>query len=348
MSDPSVADVKLHVNDAAAARIIEVYAKAPPYYAVYRTPTRVLVHYADDPDIAKAQRAALAPLNPLRGLVNGLLDGWGPARSIRFTRGVADALIVALEGDVAGAATILQDVKQKIIDERTSWARFLYLIVAVVTAAVLILLLTGADAAVFSKLIALPPEGRGIWLAGGAGSVGAFFSIATAMRSRTILTDLQWLDNAADAVLRILIGLIAASLLFCMLQAHLVNISLGMPDPKAGASQQWMFVIVVGFTAGFLERLVPDLLSKSTLVVATSSGGGSGGLDPAPSGATAPAASNRVAAVTAARSGPTAATTASAADDGEDADHLCDVGVSAQEITPDAHLPPATGGVAPT
>ncbi len=330
----SIDDVNLHVKDAAAVRVVEIYAKNPPYYAVYRTPTRVVVHYADDPVLARAQRSALAPLNPLRGVINSLLDGWKPARAQRFSRGVADALVVALEGDMAGAAVILQNVKQEIIDERTSWARFQYLIIALLTAVVLITACSYAYGDWFSHKIGLPPEGRGIWQAGGGGAVGAFFSIATAMRKRTVLTDLQWLDNAADAILRITIGLIAAMLLFCMLQAHLVNISLASTGPGKTAAEQWMWIIVVGFTAGFLERLVPDLLEKSTLVTASS-------VHPAhptepfktSGGAPSPA-------ILAARPAPAVVT------DIEGDEHLCAEGVSAAEATPDHQLPPAIGGVA--
>ena len=335
----SIDDVNLHTEDSAAVRIVEIYAKNPPFYAVYRTPTRVVVHYADDPVLAKAQRTALAPLNPLRGVINSLLDGWKPHRAKRFARGVADALVVALEGDIAGAGAILQNVKQEIIDERTSWARFLYLIVALATAGVLIIAMSGAYHEWFTRMIGLPPEGRGIWQAGGGGAVGAFFSIATAMRKRTVLTDLQWLDNAADAVLRITIGLIAAMLLFCMLQAHLVNISLGSGaagGPGTSSLEQWMWIVVVGFTAGFLERLVPDLLEKSTLVTASSA-------HPAhPAHPTQPAKA----------AGPLAAPTALALPSPSDVvdiegdEHLCGGGVSPDEATPDHLLPAAVGGVA--
>ncbi len=334
----SIDDVNLHTEDSAAVRIVEIYAKNPPFYAVYRTPTRVVVHYADDPVLAKAQRTALAPLNPLRGVINSLLDGWKPHRAKRFARGVADALVVALEGDIAGAGVILQNVKQEIIDERTSWARFLYLIVALATAGVLIVAMSGAYHEWFSHMIGLPKEGRGIWQAGGGGAVGAFFSIATAMRKRTVLTDLQWLDNAADAVLRITIGLIAAMLLFCMLQAHVVNINLGATGPAgvpgATSVEQWMWIVVIGFTAGFLERLVPDLLEKSTLVTASS-------VHPA-----APIEPARTTALLAAPRAPAALPGPSDVVDIEGDEHLCGVGVSPDEATPDHLLPAAVGGVA--
>ncbi|WP_304172082.1 hypothetical protein [Phenylobacterium aquaticum] len=315
--------MKLNAADAASARIVEVYAKHTPLYAVYRTPMRVIVHFADDPSLASTQRATLAPLNPLRGQINSLIDGWGPARSKRFNRGVADALVVALEGDRVGAAAILDLVKQEIVDVRTSWARFSYLLVALLTSVVVVAAMIVGFNPMVAKIINLPHDGQGIWLGGGAGAVGAFFSIATAIRGRTVLTDFQWADNTIDAILRVVIGVISGMILYCMLKAQLVNLGVPVPGGDASDEQKWMFVTVLGFTAGFLERLVPDLLEKTKPTLA-SERTATQAMQNSSAGKLRPVAQDP-------------------AHEGEA--HICDLGVSEDEATADEHLPPARGGV---
>lgn len=320
-----VDDVKLNVTDASSARIVEVYAKNTPLYAVYRTPMRVTVHFADDPSLASSQRAALAPLNPLRGQINSLIDGWGVSRSKRFNRGVADALVVAMEGDLVGAGAILELVRQEIIEVRTSWARFSYLLVALITSVVVVAAMIAGFSPVVASVINLPPDGKGIWLGGGAGAVGAFFSIATAIRGRTVLTDFQWADNTIDAILRVVIGVISGMILYCMLKAQLVNLGVPVPGGDATEEQKWMFVTVLGFTAGFLERLVPDLLEKTKPTLASES-----------------AASQ---AMQSSRSGVGKVRPVALDPAHEGEEHICDLGISDDEITADEHLPPARGGV---
>ena len=146
MAEVRVADVRAHAEDAVGVPIEFVYAKDVPLYAVYRTPERVLIHFADALDKRVAQRRDLIRFNPIRGEINGLINGWRTSkyaalqsRARRFDRRVADALTVALEGDLDGASLLLDRVKQDIIAERTSWARFLYLMIA--SGAVLVLLL---------------------------------------------------------------------------------------------------------------------------------------------------------------------------------------------------------------
>jgi hypothetical protein len=103
-----------------------------------------------------------------------------------------------------------------------------------------------------------------LWLAAEAGLVGAAFSIALAIKSRTVALDTEPLANATDGVLRLSIGVICAGVLVLLVASHILprvtigdlNLSEGVPTPQ--------IVLVIGFVAGFLERLVPDLLEKAT------------------------------------------------------------------------------------
>ncbi|MBR7620529.1 hypothetical protein JKL49_14135 [Phenylobacterium sp. 20VBR1] len=336
-----VDEVKLGAIDAAGAQIEAVFSRRVPDYAVYRTKDRVLAHCADDPVREAKQRSILATLGPLRGEINGLIDGWRTGRSDAdkakahgFERRVADALVLALEDDEASAKALLENVKLDIHEERVSRARFQYLLVASMALAFgLVVIFVMTSDWYRASVHAFEHKTDPLWLAAGAGAVGAFFSIATGIRNRTVLPDLRVVDNSADAVLRIVIGLIAATILIFLLQSGVVatptfgNRTIDI-EAAAPAVYSWAMVVVVAFTAGFLERLVPDLLANTA--VAT--------LRPAtPTSAPVVPATKIVPAAPAGETAPEAPD--------EDADNCFDRH-QADDETPDEDLPPARGGVA--
>lgn len=345
-----VADIETTKKDSAEASILEVYAKYPPYYAVYRTPQRVLIQFADGPELEQVQRRNLAVLNPLRGEINGLIDGWHDSKnkrllsnSRRFQRRVADALVVGLEDDIPDALTLLTAVKTDLLDERNSAGRVQYLSVACITAALLTLIAALAQAPLYFWLTpavraaAGQTPGQSLALSVAAGSLGAFFSVALAIRGRTVLTDLRRRDNTVDALLRIVVGAMSGPILICLFLTHTLNFDLGgaklagtaTPDQDA-----WIRVLMIAFVAGFLERLVPDLLAKTTV----------GGVTP-PSPSEVMPANKAMAA--AALKAPVAADGGAAAGavDGDAVDGcLTGATVATVDVTADAELPPAFGG----
>jgi hypothetical protein len=101
-----------------------------------------------------------------------------------------------------------------------------------------------------------------LWLAAKAGLIGAAFSIALAIRGRTVALDTELLDNVTDGTLRLLIGVISAGVLLLLLACGILP-SLKIGDAQFGGKDlTWQMVLVIGFLGGFLERLVPDLLEK--------------------------------------------------------------------------------------
>ncbi|MBV9756128.1 MAG: hypothetical protein JO047_03665 [Alphaproteobacteria bacterium] len=326
-------------KDSAGAEIDDVYYRQPPHYAIYRTKQRVMVHFADADDEARQQDTALAPLNPLRGQINGLIDGWrdstknsSKARVKRYDRRVADALQVALALDTRGALDLLAGIKADITDERTSWARFAYLMVAAVLSVLLLLIIWCVSA-----LWGPTGTAASLWTGLAGGAIGAFFSIAIAIRSRTVLTDLHLLDNSADAVLRVVIGAIAAGVLVAFVSLRAVTVSLGEGDFEA-ASDTWLFALALGFLAGFSERLIPDLLSKTAIGAAAA---------PAPPPAAPPPAPPQAGNGANQGAPDDVAQAHTATEDAHRLDDcLCDHAVGAAEATSDADLPPASGGIA--
>jgi hypothetical protein len=349
-----VREINLHQPDSAGATIDVIYAKRQPIYAIYKADGRVTVHYADDQKIEANQRIMMAPLTCARGAINGLIDGWRTsskqrvlAKAGRYQRSVADALAAALERD-PNALSILQMIKKDIIDERTSWARFEYLTVASFAAAICVALVCFITSPWFDRTIyTFPASVWQLWVSAGSGTVGAFFSIAIAIRSRTVLTDLHFRDNAADAILRVVIGSIAASVAVCLIDLKAVVIAIGSADTLTDPEKMTLYYLFIAFVAGFSERLVPDLLDKAdarfTQASEVSSGAGGPGAAEAAPGVAGAALGIPVAPPTAV----VAASVAGASMPDPLEDCLCETGVLIHDhdVTADHELPAATGGV---
>lgn len=353
MSTSTVASIVKDQNDSTGAKIETVYAKVIPLYAVYRTAERVIVQYADDDQLGSDQRQALIESNPVKGEINGLIDGWRKSKSESektrarlFDRRVADALVVALQGDRAHAVELLTETKSDIVAERTSIARTSYLFTSCAATAIFALIFgffyfpeagTRADDSFFASMC----------LSGAAGALGAFFSIALAIRGRQIGTDLQWRDNHTDAGLRVTIGSISGVVLYSLLHAKIVTFGFGDESLDVGAAD---VTLVAAFAAGFTERLVGDLLGRAVLGKPGSTA------NPLVGAAHALSTTSTAAKLAATETNPLGKTpvtagTLVATEPEPCAEDLVDgcldhVALSPDELTRDVELPEASGGVA--
>ena len=94
------------------------------------------------------------------------------------------------------------------------------------------------------------------------GALGALLSIIMAIRTRTVALDVHQGSNILDAAARLLVGLISATFLFLILTSGMVpEVKVG-EAALVGSGATSKTALIVGFAAGFLERLLPDLLSK--------------------------------------------------------------------------------------
>jgi hypothetical protein len=349
MAETKVAEIKADRTDDAGNDIICLYAKSPPDYAVYRNPQRVSVQFADDKKKARQQRLAIAALNPLRGQISGLIDGWHSSanphqqsRANRYDRRVADAMIMGLEGSVVDALALLTEIRDDIVAERRSLAQTDYLVWAAGIGLILIALLALISSAWFQGVYRFPDFAGSAMTGAAGGTIGAFFSIATGLRSRTVLVDLQQWDNRRDAILRVAVGTIGGGVLICMLLTKLIAFAGIGADSLNGANgtDAVLTALVLGFLAGFSERAVPDLLAKASLAT------------DAKTGDTTDVAGDQARAAAAAIQNPHSGD--SDEDDSEEApsaesdvDHcLCDAPPQPVEtLTRDEDLPPSSGGV---
>jgi len=280
----TVDDIRLGARDATEATIEHIYAKAPPLYAVYRNSDRVAVQYSDNEALADRQRTDTAVLSLLRSEINGLIDGWRhssrrtfQSRARRYDGEVAAALIQCLEeGHPEHARSVMQQTRDDVLGERISWGKSEYLIYASIAAAIGFAILTFVQHYIFT--FKTPPDN--LWLAGRAGTAGAFFSVAWGIWRRSIQPNIRGRDNISDAVLRIVVGMIAAGVLLLLLGTDLVpNITIGNAH-VSGKAMTWEVVLIVGFLAGFVERLVPGLLDNTQQSGTATPGGGGGGQNP--------------------------------------------------------------------
>lgn len=349
----TVGDIVMGAVDSTGARIDVVYSKAVPIYAVYRTPERILIQFADDPTSSKMQRAALTPLNPVRGEINGLIDGWRAgsdseqSKARAFDRRVADALVVALQDDVPGAANVLTGIKQDVLSERTSVARTQYILCAASG-----VIAFGIIASYFSSpLSTIPGVFKPLWAAAAFGALGALFSIALSIRDRSILTDLQSRDNCVDAVLRVLIGAVSAAILLCLLRGKLFTLSFdGKPlisaDPNGAPIGDYL-AIVCAVVAGFSERLVGDMLRRVVLSASTNplAGSSTARADTGVTRTTPSTSSGPASAGTNGSPPPVAGSGAASLPDDQAEGCLAGAPVIDAEKTSDVELPEAVGGV---
>jgi hypothetical protein len=265
-------------TDSANRTIVDVYANQAGRYAVYQTADRVVVLYADDPQLQRIQRRNLAPLAKTRAEVNGALASWREANrmfrlrdaSRRCDMMVASALIEALEGQPEAGAEIMMSVASEIRAERSSRARIYYMLCTLIVAAGFsIVCLFGlgilpkgevASAATDSAATAL-------WYSVVAGVLGSVYSMALGIDRRDVTNDRRWADHLTDALVRICIGALAAFVFGNFLLTKAVQINFGPIGalPNGAGGPTWHVLMIAGFLAGFAERLVPDLLNSYSL-----------------------------------------------------------------------------------
>jgi hypothetical protein len=263
----NVASFRIGDLDGCGRPIADIYFKRATYviYCTARDGEKpILVQYADDPAVADKQIAEVAELIPLRNKLQFLLPDI--AKKDRYYAQIAEAFRLGLEHKIDVAKQALEAATQEVQTVLGSTGRSIYINKAGPYAAGLAAVLFVVSAVFlhfgnisFAK--AWSPLAH-LLMAAGAGALGALLSIAISVRARTVATDGDNTSIKIDAWLRILIGVISAGVLYLVLGTGVLSqLKIGDMSFNAGAIG-WQLALLMGFAAGFLERLVPDLLEK--------------------------------------------------------------------------------------
>jgi|GEM_PF-2832164 len=289
MPETTVADIRIGEKNFQNKIIEAIYGKVSKLYAVYRTAdNQVLVQFADADTQGANQRAELAPLGPMRSEIEVEIEAL-PGRKLPWDflarRSAEDAeagqqearahaarlartLLMALQGDQAGALAEISRQRDEIRNSRASVIRTSHLIFALLSTLAIILLCKWFSTAWFqSSLHDFGHYTPDYWAAAAIGGIGALASIAFRIRARDIPVDITNRDNFLDAVLRIGIGAVSAAILFALFDGKLVTLQLGgaalqLPDGEDGKAA-WL--VILSFTTGFTERLVANFIGGLSL-----------------------------------------------------------------------------------
>ena len=250
-----VVDIRKNQTDCRGEPIDFVFFRRAQY-AIYSSNGRIMVHYADDDTVAKTQSANIADLLPLRDRLQYLVGGLEDSHSNEWQ--IAESLRLGLEGQKDAAKTTMQTAIDHINAMRMRKGRITYLVAALITTAVLLSWDAGAAIVWKSSLDVLSD----LMLATGSGAIGALLFMAIALRARTVATDGDLISNFVDSAVRILIGVICAGVLYLLLATNVLSLFTIGGKTLTESDITWQIAVLIGFAAGYLERLVPDLLEK--------------------------------------------------------------------------------------
>jgi len=266
----NVPPLKVGQFDGCGRKIENIYFKRADYIVYCTTPDgegekQIIVYYSNDVPTGSQQIATVAELVPVRNRLQFLL--LEVTKPERYYVQIAEAFRLGLEQKIDLAKRTLDDTIEEVKSIVDARRRQVYVSRATPPAAISAPLLWILSAA----LLLLGDGSRSevhrsiafVLMAGGAGAIGALLSIAISVRSRTVETNGGSSSIQTDAGLRVLIGTISACFV-CLVAGTGVLSQVQLGDMTFGTGDVgWRVALVLGFAAGFVERLVPDMLTKS-------------------------------------------------------------------------------------
>jgi len=253
-------------------------------YLIYRTDKGVFVHFSDCAKREKEQRVAFTEICPelceLRFLTQGMRGKHGPwwrrlraqngdqalddrAAASLFDHNIAQALMLLMEGKPQEAKSIAEAALEMAVKRSTTDNTIRYVGAAMAAALVTSVAVVIAGYAAYGPY----PDTLLYFVAAFFGVLGAAFSVATRIWSFEAKPCQQSRMNYVMARLRIGIGLVSALILYLLTHHSLGGVVI-RPEIVQGPEG----AALIGFLAGFAERLVPNVFRRTAEAFEESSG----------------------------------------------------------------------------
>jgi hypothetical protein len=240
-------------------------------YAIYRSERGVYVHFSNCRDVEKQQRIRFTEICPELCELRYLTAQMRPRSKFRlskrphdhqddlFEHNMAQALMLVMEDKTEDGRKIAEKALAMAVRRVTNDNTIRYVRVALLAG--IASLGVGVAALAGTRLSDVPAMTPYI-VAGMAGATGAVLSIATRLQAFELRPCDESSMNKLMAAMRVGLGIIAAIALFLMATTVLSEMVQKIL-PKVNGKIPWETPALLGFLAGFAERLIPNLLRRT-------------------------------------------------------------------------------------
>jgi hypothetical protein len=260
-------DLRRNEPDKLGNRIEDIYWMGA-HYAIYRSERGVYVHFSDCPEEEQKQRSRFTKICPelceLRYLTSKMRSRFKISFTSRsrnsgddlFAHNMAQALMLVMEGKTDQGRKIAEKALAMAVRCVTNDNTIRYVRVSL-----------------FVGIASLVLGGVSLWyglgpssyiVAGLAGATGAVLSIATRLQAFELKPSDECRMNRWMAGLRVGVGIVAAMVLLLMAATVLGDtVKRILPIPMDGQIP-WESAALLGLLGGFAERLIPNLLRRTS------------------------------------------------------------------------------------
>ncbi|WP_193180009.1 hypothetical protein [Nisaea sediminum] len=253
-------------------------------FKIYKTEKGISPQFSDDAETARKQRQDYMSLGPelaeLNQQIEMLKNGW--ARWITWLwrrlgarddpqlayceRETARGIAQALDGQPDEGRKTIADLSQRLAKRFGNVLRVLYFSICALAALEITVALAiytdGMTPAHTDTILGL--QTFQLSVAAVMGCLGALLSTAIGLRGLAIDPAASLTINITYAVQRMLVGILGAVVLHITLKSGIVSALIGTAQITPGEDSAIYKLAFMSLLAGFSERLVPNLLEKST------------------------------------------------------------------------------------
>ena len=271
-----VSQLKVGHPDKLNHKVLDILWCAPDY-AVYRSERGIYVHFADCPDRERDQRKAFTQIAPelceLRVFTGRMRRsyrsyvyrpswfGLQVDEADLFDHNIAQALMLALEGQIEDAKRIVRAALSMAVRRVTNDNTIRYICACMFVAALWII-----SCSIIVQLLSHSNICGKYFIASIFGAIGAVFSIISRIEAFEMKPCQQSNMNYWMSGIRVMIGIIGGVMLVLFLTKTLSwNDQGGKPEDRE-------MVAALGFIGGFSERLLKNLIKRTADLISPTAG----------------------------------------------------------------------------